>query len=162
MSTLTASLRMFQVIEVVPDRLDGSPRQLRRFWFDKLRLMLRRSLQVRCEHLSDRAAARNPTLAASLTSRILSDSEHGQIAAREELQKPAAGAHCVVKISIGNAPARASGHCQNSDVDPHQISEDRTQHWHWVFIYEGTRACHFNHRMQLSYHAIQGVGGTAP
>jgi transposase-like protein len=40
---------------------------------------------------------------------FLRDSEHGQIAAREEQQRPAADAHCVVEILIGNAPARTPG-----------------------------------------------------
>lgn len=38
MSTPTASPRMIHMIEAVPDRLEGSPRQLRRFWSDEFKL----------------------------------------------------------------------------------------------------------------------------
>lgn len=36
MSTPTASPGMIHMVEAVPDRLEGSPRQLRRFWSDDL------------------------------------------------------------------------------------------------------------------------------
>lgn|GEM_PF-3270353 len=36
MSRPAASLGLMRMIEAVPDRLDGSPRQLRRFWSDEL------------------------------------------------------------------------------------------------------------------------------
>jgi transposase len=38
MSTPTASLRMIHMIEAVTDRLEGSPRQLRRLWSDEFKL----------------------------------------------------------------------------------------------------------------------------
>lgn len=38
MSTPTASPRMIHMIEAVTDRLEGSPRQLRRFWSDEFKL----------------------------------------------------------------------------------------------------------------------------
>ncbi len=38
MSTPTASPGMIHMIEAVADRLDGSPRQLRRFWSDEFKL----------------------------------------------------------------------------------------------------------------------------
>ncbi|WP_432377153.1 transposase [Agrobacterium rosae] len=37
MSRPAASLGLMRMIEAVPDRLDGSPRQLRRFWSDEFK-----------------------------------------------------------------------------------------------------------------------------
>lgn len=37
MSKPAASLGLMRMIEAVPDRLDGSPRQLRRFWSDEFK-----------------------------------------------------------------------------------------------------------------------------
>ncbi|MDI7864947.1 transposase [Rhizobiaceae bacterium n13] len=88
------------MIEAVPDRLDGSPRQLRRFWSDEFKAA---AVEQACQPgVNVSAIARQIGILPSQLYRwrreLLGRDQPGRTAAREEPQRSVSGADSVVEM----------------------------------------------------------------
>lgn len=97
------------MIEAVPDRLDGSPRQLRRFWSDEFKAT---AVEQACQPgVNMSAIARQIGILPSQLYRwrreLLASEEAGQAAPAVEPQSAAPGPDTVVDIVIGGIVVRA-------------------------------------------------------
>lgn len=112
MSRPAASLGTMRMIKAVPDRLDGSPRQLRRFWSDEFKAT---AIEQACQPgANDSAIARQIGVLPSQLYRwrreLLGSDEPQQAAGTDEPQSAASGAGPIVEIIIGNMIVRAGRH----------------------------------------------------
>ena len=109
MSRSAASLGLMRMIEAVPDRLDGSPQQLRRFWSDEFKAT---AVAQACQPgVNMSAIARQIGILPSQLYRwrreLLASEEAGQAAPAVEPQSAAPGPDSVVEIVIGGIVVRA-------------------------------------------------------
>lgn len=109
MSTPIASPRMIHMIEAVTDLLEGSPRQLRRFWSDEFKA---NAVEEACKpgvNISE--LARRIGIAPSQLYRwrrdLLTESESHHIAPAESAQRSLIGVSSVVEVVIGDVVIRA-------------------------------------------------------
>ncbi|MCJ2875989.1 IS66 family insertion sequence hypothetical protein [Agrobacterium sp. FDAARGOS_525] len=114
MSTPTASPRMIHMIEAVTDRLEGSPRQLRRFWFDEFKV---EAVGEACRPgVNISAIARRIGITPSQLYRwrrdLLNESEPDHVASAESGQRSIIGVSSVVEVVIGDVVIRAA-----ADID---------------------------------------------
>ncbi len=110
MSTATASPRMIHMIEAVTDRLEGSPRQLRRFWSDEFKV---EAVEEACRPgVNISAIARRIGITASQLYRwrrdLLNESEPGHVASAESGQRSIIGVSSVFEVVIGDVVIRAA------------------------------------------------------
>jgi transposase len=106
------------MIEAVPDRLDGSPRQLRRFWSDEFKAT---AVEQACEPgVNMSAVARQIGILPSQLYRwrreLLGSDEPGQAAPAVEPQSAARGPDSVVEIVIGGIVVRAGQHVEEAHL----------------------------------------------
>lgn len=118
MSRPAASLGLMRMIEAVPDRLDGSPRQLRRFWSDEFKAT---AVEQACQPgVNMSAVARQIGILPSQLYRwrreLLSSDEPGQAAPAVEPQSAAHGPDSVVEIVIGGIVVRAGQHVEEAHL----------------------------------------------
>jgi transposase len=118
MSRPAASLGLMRMIEAVPDRLDGSPRQLRRFWSDEFKAT---AVERACQPgVNMSAIARQIGILPSQLYRwrreLLGNDEPGQTAGTEDPQSVASGPDPVVEIIIGNMVVRAGRHVDEAHL----------------------------------------------
>ncbi len=109
MSTPTASPRMIHMIEAVTDRLEGSPRQLRRFWSDEFKV---EAVEEACRPgVNISAIARRIGITPSQLYRwrrdLLNESEPDHVASAESGQRSMIGVSSVVDVVIGGVVIRA-------------------------------------------------------
>ncbi len=109
MSRPAASLGLMRMIEAVPDRLDGSPRQLRRFWSGEFKAT---AVEQACQPgVNISAIARQIGILPSQLYRwrreLLASEEPGQTAPAVEPQSAAPGPASGVEIVIGDVVVRA-------------------------------------------------------
>ncbi len=109
MSTPTASPRMIHMIEAVTDRLEGSPRQLRRFWSDEFKV---EAVEEACRPgVNISAIARRIGITPSQLYRwrrdLLNESEPDHVASAESGQRSMIGVSSVVEVVIGGVVIRA-------------------------------------------------------
>ncbi|UAX92365.1 transposase [Ensifer adhaerens] len=109
MSTPTASPRMIHMIEAVTDRLEGSPRQLRRFWSDEFKV---EAVEEACRPgVNISAIARRIGITPSQLYRwrrdLLNESEPDHVASAESGQRSMIGVSSVVEVVIGDVVIRA-------------------------------------------------------
>lgn len=109
MSTPTASPRMIHMIEAVTDRLEGSPRQLRRFWSDEFKV---EAVEEACRPgVNISAIARRIGITPSQLYRwrrdLLNESEPDHVASAESGQRSMIGVSSVVEVAIGDVVIRA-------------------------------------------------------
>lgn len=114
MSRPAASLGLMRMIEAVPDRLDGSPRQLRRFWSDEFKAT---AVEQACQPgVNMSAVARQIGILPSQLYRwrreLLASEEPGQPTPAVERQSAAPGPDSVVEIVIGGIVVRADRHVE--------------------------------------------------
>jgi transposase len=112
MSRPAASLGLMRMIEAVPDRLDGSPRQLRRFWSEEFKAT---AVEQACQPgVNMSAVARQIGILPSQLYRwrreLLGSDEPGQAAAAADPQIVVSDHDPVVEIMIGNIVVRAGRH----------------------------------------------------
>lgn len=108
MSTPTASPRMIHMIEAVTDRLEGSPRQLRRFWSDEFKV---EAVEEACRPgVNISAIARRIGITPSQLYRwrrdLLNESEPDHVASAESGQRSMIGVSSVVEVVIGDVVIR--------------------------------------------------------
>ncbi|MCZ8158796.1 MAG: transposase [Rhizobiaceae bacterium] len=118
MSRPAASLGLMRMIEAVPDRLDGSPRQLRRFWSDEFKAT---AVEQACQPgVNMSAIARQIGILPSQLYRwrreLLGSDEPGQAAPAVEPQSAAPGPDSVVEIVIGGIVVRAGQHVEEAHL----------------------------------------------
>lgn len=118
MSRPAASLGLMRMIEAVPDRLDGSPRQLRRFWSDEFKAT---AVEQACQPgVNMSAVARQIGILPSQLYRwrreLLGGDEPGQAAPAVEPQSAAPGPDSVVEIVIGGIVVRAGQHVEEAHL----------------------------------------------
>lgn len=118
MSRPAASLGLMRMTEVVPDRLDGSPRQLRRFWSDEFKAT---AVEQACQPgVNMSAIARQIGILPSQLYRwrreLLASEEPGQAAPAFEPQSAAPGPDSVVEIVIGGIVVRAPVDADEADL----------------------------------------------
>lgn len=118
MSRPAASLGLMRMIEAVPDRLDGSPRQLRRFWSDEFKAT---AVEQACQPgVNMSAVARQIGILPSQLYRwrreLLGSDEPGQAAPAVEPQSAAPGPDSVVEIVIGGIVVRAGQHVEEAHL----------------------------------------------
>ena len=118
MSRPTASLGMMRMIEAVPDRLEGSPRQLRRFWSDEFKAT---AVEQACQPgVNMSAVARQIGILPSQLYRwrreLLGSEEPGQAAPAVGSQSVAPGPDSVVEIVIGGIVVRAGRHVEEAHL----------------------------------------------
>jgi transposase len=99
------------MIEAVPDRLDGSPRQLRRFWSDEFKAT---AVEQACQpSVNMSAVARQIGILPSQLYRwrreLLGSEEPGQAAPAVKPHSAASGPDPVVEIVIGGIVVRGAG-----------------------------------------------------
>lgn len=109
MHTPTASPRMIHMIEAVTDRLEGSPRQLRRFWSDEFKV---EAVEEACRPgVNISAIARRIGIPPSQLYRwrrdLLNESEPDHVASAESGQRSMIGVSSVVEVVIGDVVIRA-------------------------------------------------------
>ena len=109
MSTPPASPRMIHMIEAVTDRLEGSPRQLRRFWSDEFKV---EAVEEACRPgVNISAIARRIGITPSQLYRwrrdLLNESEPDHVASAESGQRSMIGVSSVVEVVIGDVVIRA-------------------------------------------------------
>lgn len=114
MSGPAASLGLMRMIEAVPDRLDGSPRQLRRFWSDEFKATV---VEQACQPgVNMSAVARQIGILPSQLYRwrreLLGSDEPGQAAPAIEPQSAAPRPDSVVEIVICGIVVRADRHVE--------------------------------------------------
>ncbi|HCL66765.1 MAG TPA: IS66 family insertion sequence hypothetical protein [Rhizobium sp.] len=118
MSRPAASLGLMRMIEAVPDRLDGSPRQLRRFWSDEFKAT---AVEQACQPgVNMSAIARQIGILPSQLYRwrreLLASEEPEQAAPAVKPQSAAPGPDSVVEIVIGGIVVRAGQHVEESHL----------------------------------------------
>ncbi|WP_165222585.1 transposase [Affinirhizobium pseudoryzae] len=106
------------MIEAVPDRLNGSPRQLRRFWSDEFKAT---AVEQACQPgVNMSAVARQIGILPSQLYRwrreLLGSDEPGQAAPAVEPQSAAPGPDSVVEIVIGRIVVRAGRHVEEAHL----------------------------------------------
>ncbi|MBD9520733.1 transposase [Ensifer sp. ENS02] len=109
MSTPMASSRMIHMIEAVTDRLERSPRQLRRFWSDEFKVG---AVEEACRPgVNISAIARRIGITPSQLYRwrrdLLNESEPDHVASAESGQRSIIGVSSVVEVVIGDVVIRA-------------------------------------------------------
>lgn len=107
-----------RMIEAVPDRLEGSPRQLRRFWSDEFKAT---AVEQACQPgVNMSAVARQIGILPSQLYRwrreLLGSEEPGQAAPAVGSQSVAPGADSVVEIVIGGIVVRAGRHVEEAHL----------------------------------------------
>ena len=118
MSRPAASLGLMRMIEAVPDRLDGSPRQLRRFWSDEFKAT---AVEQACQPgVNVSAVARQIGILPSQLYRwrreLLGNDEPGQAAATVDPQSVVSDPDPVVEIIIGGIVVRAGQHVDEAHL----------------------------------------------
>lgn len=118
MSRPAASLELMRMIEVVPDRLDGSPRQLRRFWSDEFKAT---AVEQACQPgVNMSAVARQigilPAQLYRWRRELLGSDEPGQAAAAVDPQSVAPDPEPVVEIVISGIVVRAGRHVEEAHL----------------------------------------------
>lgn len=118
MSRPAASLGLMRMIAAVPDRLDGSPRQLRRFWSDEFKAT---AVEQACQPgVNMSAVARQIGILPSQLYRwrreLLDTDEPGQARAAIDLQSVAPDADPVVEIVIDGIVVRAGRHIEEAHL----------------------------------------------
>ncbi|CDN51717.1 transposase [Neorhizobium galegae] len=106
------------MIEAVPDRLDGSPRQLRRFWSDEFKAT---AVEQACQPgMNVSAVARQIGILPSQLYRwrreLLGGDEPGQAAETTDSQSFVSGPDPIVEIVIGNIVVRAGWHADEAHL----------------------------------------------
>ncbi|GEO87635.1 MULTISPECIES: transposase [Alphaproteobacteria] len=106
------------MIEAVPDRLDGSPRQLRRFWSDEFKAT---AVEQACQPgVNVSAVARQIGILPSQLYRwrreLLGSGEPGQAAATADPQRVVSDPDPVVEIIIGGIVVRAGRHVDEAHL----------------------------------------------
>ncbi|NHT77618.1 transposase [Ferranicluibacter rubi] len=106
------------MIEAVPDRLDGSPRQLRRFWSDEFKAT---AVEQACQPgVNVSAVARQIGILPSQLYRwrreLLGSDEPEQAAAAFDPQSVAPDPDPVVEIVIGGIVVRAGRHVEEAHL----------------------------------------------
>jgi transposase len=107
-----------RMIEAVPDRLDGSPRQLRRFWSEEFKAT---AVEQACQPgVNVSAIARQIGILPSQLYRwrreLLGSDEPGRTAEIEDTQDFVSGADSIVEIVIGNIVVRADRHVDEAHL----------------------------------------------
>lgn len=105
---------MIHMIEAVTDRLEGSPRQLRRFWSDEFKV---EAVGEACRPgVNISAIARRIGITPSQLYRwrrdLLNESEPDHVASAENGQRSIIGVSSVVEVVIGDVVIRAA-----ADID---------------------------------------------
>lgn len=118
MSRPAASLGLMRMIEAVPDRLDGAPRQLRRFWSDEFKAT---AVEQACQPgVNMSAMARQIGILPSQLYRwrreLLGSDEPGQAPAAVDPQSVAPDADPVVEIVIDGIVVRAGRHVEETHL----------------------------------------------
>jgi len=118
MSGPAASLGLMRMIEAVPDRLDGAPRQLRRFWSDEFKAT---AVEQACQPgVNVSAVARQIGILPSQLYRwrreLLGSDEPGQAEETEYPQGVVSGPDPIVEIIIGDVIVRAGGHVDEAHL----------------------------------------------
>lgn len=118
MSRPAASLGLMRMIEAVPDRLDGSPRQLRRFWSDEFKAT---AVEQACQPgVNMSAVARQIGILPSQLYRwrreLLGIDEPGQAPAAVDPQSVAPDPDPVVEIVIDGIVVRAGRHVEEAHL----------------------------------------------
>ena len=103
MSRPAASLGLMRMIEAVPDRLDGSPRQLRRFWSDEFKAT---AVEQACQ----------PGVNMSAVARELLGSDESGLAAAVDPQSVAPDPDPVVEIDIDGIVVRVGRHVEEAHL----------------------------------------------
>nr|CAD6436870.1 IS66 family insertion sequence hypothetical protein [Rhizobium sp. Q54]CAD6437050.1 IS66 family insertion sequence hypothetical protein [Rhizobium sp. Q54] len=117
MSRPAASLGLMRMIEAVPDRLDGSPRQLRRFWSDEFKAT---AVEQACQPgVNMSAVARQIGILPSQLYRwrreLLGSGEPGQaVAVDPQIVVP--DPDPMVEIVIGGIVVRAGRHVEEAHL----------------------------------------------
>lgn len=106
------------MIEAVPDRLEGSPRQLRRFWSDEFKAI---AIEQACQPgVNMSAIARQIGILPSQLYRwrreLLGSEEPGQAAPAVGSRSVAPGPDSVVEIVIGGIVVRAGRHVEEAHL----------------------------------------------
>lgn len=117
MSRPAASLGLMQMIEAVPDRLEGSPRQLRRFWSDEFKAT---AVEQACQPgVNMSAVARQIGILPSQLYRwrreLLGSDESG-LAAPVDQQSVAPDPDPVVEIDIDGIVVRVGRHVEEAHL----------------------------------------------
>ena len=107
-----------RMIEAVPDRLDGSPRQLRRFWSDEFKAT---AVEQACQPgVNVSAIARQIGILPSQLYRwrkeLLGSGEPGHAAATADPQRVVFDPDPVVEIIIGGIVVRAGRHVDEAHL----------------------------------------------
>ncbi|KNY30941.1 transposase [Agrobacterium sp. SUL3] len=118
MSRPAASLGLMRMIEAVPDRLDGSPRQLRRFWSDEFK---ETAVEQACQPgVNMSAVARQIGILPSQLYRwrreLLASDKPGEAPAAVDPQSVAPDANPVVEIVIDGIVVRAGRHIEEAHL----------------------------------------------
>lgn len=118
MSRPAASVGLMRMIEAVPNRLDGSPRQLRRFWSDEFKAT---AVEQACQPgVNVSAVARQIGILPSQLYRwrreLLGSDEPEQAAAAFDPQSVAPDPDPVVEIVIGGIVVRAGRHVEEAHL----------------------------------------------
>ncbi len=118
MSRPAASLGLMRMIEAAPDRLEGSPRQLQRFWSDEFKAT---AVEQACQPgVNMSAVARQIGILPSQLYRwrreLLGTEEPGQARAAIDPQSVAPEADPVVEIVIDGIVVRAGRHVEEAHL----------------------------------------------
>ena len=117
MSRPAASLGLMRMIEAVPDRLDGSPRQLRRFWSDEFKAT---AVEQACQPgVNMSAVARQIGILPSQLyrwRRELLGSDEAGLAAPVDPQRVAPDPDPVVEIDIDGIVVRVGRHVEEAHL----------------------------------------------
>lgn len=118
MSTPIASPVMIHMIEAVPDRLEGSPRQVRRFWSDEFKVD---TVAEACKPgVNNSELARRIGITPSQLYRwrrdLLKESELHHIATAEKAQRSVVGVSSVVEVVIGDVVIRAGADTEEAHL----------------------------------------------
>ncbi|PZU70102.1 MAG: hypothetical protein DI546_18430, partial [Rhizobium sp.] len=117
MSRPAASLGLMRMIEAVPDRLDGSPRQLRRFWSDEFKAT---AVEQACQPgVNMSAVARQIGILPSQLyrwRRELLGSDEAGLAAPVDPQSVAPDPDPVVEIDVDGIVVRVGRHVEEAHL----------------------------------------------
>lgn len=118
MSAPIASPRTVHMIEAVPERLEGSPRQLRRFWSDEFKAFAVEEASRPGANIS--AVARQIGILPSQLFRwrreLSGDGEQSSALAKEQQPRSAAIRERVVEVVIGDAVVRAGADVEEAHL----------------------------------------------